>query len=189
VSEDAEFLAACADARHPLDVICPQRFADPMAPAIAAQRIGKKVDEAAIEAAMTEMAVASDVMIVEGVGGIMVPVTEGRTVLNWAGELGLPVVVVARPGLGTINHTLLTVGALRQAGVKVAGVVVNRYPAGTAPTVEETNPRVIEKWGKVPVLCLVPDEAVTAPRIGPGIRAAIDQVDWWGLAMGKRAKG
>jgi dethiobiotin synthetase len=194
VSEDAEFLAACADARHPLDVICPQRFAEPLAPAIAAQRIGKQVDEAAIEAAMTEMAAVSDVMIVEGVGGIMVPTGisaagEGRTVLNWAVELGLPAVVVARPGLGTINHTLLTVGALRQASVKVAGVVINRYPAGTAPMVEETNPRVIEKWGKVPVLCLVPDEPVTAPRIGPGIRAAIDQVDWWGLAMGKRAKG
>jgi dethiobiotin synthetase len=189
VSEDAEFLAACADARHPLDVICPQRFAEPLAPAIAAQRSGGRVDEAAIDSAIAEMAAASDVMVVEGVGGVMVPITEGRTVLDWAVELAIPTVVIARPGLGTINHTLLTVGALRQAGAKVAGVVINRYPPGTAPTVEETNPRAIEKWGKVPVLCLVPDEPVTAPRIGPGIRAAIDQVDWWGLARGKRAKG
>jgi dethiobiotin synthetase len=194
VSEDAEFLAACADARHPLDVICPQRFAEPLAPAIAAQRSGEKVDESAIDAAIWEMAAVSDVMVIEGVGGVMVPTGtseagEGRTVLNWAVEWGVPAVVVARAGLGTINHTLMTVAVLRQAGVKVAGVVINRYPPGTAPVVEETNPRAIEKWGKVPVLCLVPEEAVTAPRVGPGIRAAIDQVDWWGLARGKRVKG
>ena len=61
----------------------------------------------------------------------MVPLDAKHTVLDLARWLQLPAVVVARPGLGTINHTLLTVNALRSAGVKVAGVVINRYPAGS----------------------------------------------------------
>ena len=83
-----------------------------------------------------------------------------------------------RPGLGTINHTLLTLGALRQHQVPVAGVVINRYPAEEASIAEETNIRAIEKWGKVPVLCVVPDEQVKERFLPPGITAAIDTVDW-----------
>jgi hypothetical protein len=66
----------------------------------------------------------------------------------------------------------------------VAGVVINRYPAGTPELAEETNPRAIEKWGKVPVLCLVPQEE--GKGLGPGIRAAVGQVDWDGLATKRR---
>ena len=95
--------------------------------------------------------------------------------------------VVARPGLGTINHTLLTVGALRGRGVEVAGVVVNRYPAETPGLAEETNPRAIEKWGKVPVLCLVPEvEGPMTPKLPEDVAAAIGTVDWAAKAgMGK----
>src|ERR1700722_15978150 len=128
VSEDAEFLAVCADSRHPLDLICPQRFAEPLAPAIAAQRAGQALDWDAIDRSLQEMCGGSDVMIVEGVGGIMVPMDTVSTLLQVAHWLQLPTVIVARPGLGTINHTLLTIGALRAAGVDVAGVVINRYP-------------------------------------------------------------
>src|SRR5438477_5591766 len=73
VSEDAEFLAHCADARHPLDLICPQRFAEPLAPAIAAERAGVSLDWTEIQRSLTQMSRSSDVMIVEGVGGIRVP--------------------------------------------------------------------------------------------------------------------
>jgi dethiobiotin synthetase len=188
ISEDAELLAACADAQHPLDVICPQRFAAPLAPALAAEAVGQVVDEASIDAAIAEMAAVSDVMVIEGVGGAMVPIAPKRTVLDWALELDAPTIIVARPGLGTINHTLLTVQALRNAGVVVAGVVINRYPSGTPGQAEETNPRAIERWGGVAVLCLVPDEPFIAPRLGPGIRNAVDQVDWSGLTQGRVAK-
>ena len=81
---------------------------------------------------MNMIARDSDVLIVEGVGGIMVPMDAKHTMLDVARWLKLPAVVVARPNLGTINHTLLTVDALRGAKVKVAGVVINRYPAETA---------------------------------------------------------
>jgi dethiobiotin synthetase len=180
VSEDAEFLAVCADAKHPLDLIAPLRYAEPLAPAIAAQRAGRPIDWFMLGNAIRLMSQSSDVMIIEGVGGIMVPMDEDHTVLDVAVALKIPAIVVARPGLGTINHTLLTVRALRSAGVQVAGVVVNRYPPDSAGIAEETNPRAIEHWGKVPVVCVVPDEPLAqAPlTLPPGIVAAIEQVDW-----------
>jgi dethiobiotin synthetase len=179
VSTDAEFLAHCADARHPLDLICPQRYAEPLAPSVAAERAGQPVDWSAVRRSIELICRDSDVLIVEGVGGVMVPLDERHTVLDLASWLGLPAVVVARAGLGTINHTLLTLHALRQVAT-VAGVVINRYPAETAGVAEETNPRMIDKWGRHPVLCIVPDEAVVGdpPSLPDAITAAIDPVDW-----------
>lgn len=182
VSEDAEFLAHHADARHPLDLICPQRYAEPLAPSVAARRAGRPLEWDAIDRSLRIMQQDSDVIVVEGVGGVLVPMDDRHTVLDMIGWLGLPTVVVARPGLGTINHTLMTVRTLRAAGVKVLGVVINRYPAEMPGVVEETSPREIERFGKVPILCTVPD--VTGPLIPTlpaDLTAAIDTVDWWGL--------
>lgn len=178
VSEDAEFLASCAESRHPLDQICPQRYAEPLAPAVAAQRAGQPVDWPVIDRSIQQMCVGSNVMIVEGVGGVAVPLDENTTVLHLANWLRLPAVVVTRPELGTINHTLLTLGALRSAGVQIAGVVINRYPAESASIAEETNPTAIEKWGGVPVLCIVPEEPIKRASVPVEVAAAIDMVDW-----------
>jgi len=188
VSEDAEILAHFADARFPLDVICPQCYAEPLAPAVAAQRAGKPLDWEAIDRSIAQMTGQSDVIVVEGVGGLMVPMDEHSTFREVARHLGLPAVVVARPGLGTINHTLLTLEALREARIPIAGVVINRYPAENAGIAEETNPRAIERWGKVPVLCLVPDEKVSGLDLPPGIVSAIDTVDWFQLASRGRSQ-
>jgi dethiobiotin synthetase len=179
VSTDAEFLAHCADAPHPLDLICPQRYAEPLAPAVAAERAGQPLDWSAVQRSLDIICRNSDVLLVEGVGGVMVPLDERNTVMNLFQWLRLPAVVVARAGLGTINHTLLTVSALRTVG-SVAGVVVNRYPAETAGVAEETNPRIIDKWSRAPVLCIVPNERVAplAKTLPPGITAAVDAVDW-----------
>ena len=185
VSEDAEFLAHCADARHPLDLICPQRYIEPLAPAVAAERAKQPLDWESIGRAIGLMSRHADVMIIEGVGGVMVPMDDKHTFLDVAEWLAVPTIVVARPGLGTINHTLLTLAALRSRGVSVAGVVINRYPTDTPPLAEETNPRAIEKWGKTPILCIVPQEHIptkpTAEPIPPGIAAAIGSVDWAGF--------
>ena len=177
VSEDAEFLAHCADARHPLDLICPQRYAEPLAPAVAAERAGQPVDWASVQRSIDLMARDSDVLIVEGVGGVMVPLDDRHTVLDLIGWLKLPAVVVTKPGLGTINHTVLTANALRPV-IKPAGIVVNRYPAEQAGVAEETNLRALEKWSRVPLLCVVPDETLPAIGLGPAITAAVDLVDW-----------
>jgi len=186
VSEDAEFLAHCADARHPLDLICPQRFAEPLAPAVAAERAGTSVDWEAIDRAIRLMSADSDVMIVEGVGGILVPIDQKHTVLDLAAWLGVSAIVVAKAGLGTINHTSLTLMTLRSRNVKVAGVVINRYPADTPGLAEETNLRAIEKWGKAPLLSIVPETAmskdIASQPIPPAIEDAIKMVDWARLA-------
>lgn len=178
ISEDAELLAAASDTHHPLDLICPNRYHEPLAPAVAARRARVPMDWEAVNRSIRLMSGDSDWMIVEGAGGVLVPTDEKHTMLDLIVALGVPAVVVARPSLGTINHTLLSVEVLRNAGVRVAGVVINRYPAESAGVAEETSPREIEKFGKVPVLSIVPDEMFTPPVIGPGVMAAIGQVDW-----------
>ena len=185
VSEDAEILAACADSSFSLDLICPQRYAEPLAPAVAAERAAKPIDWAMIQLAISEMAAHSEVMIVEGVGGVCVPMDHNFALIDVIQWLKIPAVVVARPGLGTINHTLLTVMALRAAQIPVAGIIINRYPAESASIAEETNLRVIETWAKAPVLAVVPDERFTPPKLPPGIVAAIDRVDWSGVTANR----
>jgi dethiobiotin synthetase len=182
VSEDAEFLAHFADTKFPLDMVCPQRYSEPLAPAVAAERARQPLDWRAIERSIDDMSRESDVMIVEGVGGLMVPMDAKHLFRDVAGWLSVPTVVVARPGLGTINHTLLTVEALRQANVPIAGVAINQYPAESASVAEESNPKAIEKWGKVKVLCLVPQEKLGGLQLPAGIVSAIETVDWGRLA-------
>jgi dethiobiotin synthetase len=178
VSPDAEYLAHWADSRHPLDVICPQRWAEPLAPAVAAERAKRPMDWSVVQSSFDILQRDSDVIVVEGVGGIRVPMDTEHTLLDAVKWLGLPALVVARPGLGTINHTLLTIDAIRSAGVPVLGVVINRYPTDTTDTATETNPKSIEKWGRTRVLCVGPDEPFDPPAMPAGVRAAVDPVDW-----------
>jgi dethiobiotin synthetase len=186
VSEDAEYLAHWAYAQFPLQTVCPIRYAEPLAPAVAAQRAGVPLDWSMLQASLNTMTSASDVMVVEGVGGIMVPMDDRHCVLDVVRWLGLPTVIVARAGLGTINHTLLTVNAIRSTGVVVAGVVINRYPTDMPDTATETNAAAIQKWAKTSVLALIPDEPFDPPELPQSIRSAIDTVDW--LQLAKLAK-
>ena len=187
VSEDAEFLASCADARFPLDMICPVRYREPLAPQVAADRAKQPVDYESIARSLTLMTRDSDIIIIEGIGGLMVPLDPKHTTLDLARWLNLPTVIVARPTLGTISHTLLTVEALRRASIPIAGVVINRYPAESASIAEESNPRYIEKHAKVPILAIVPDEpALNRPPLPASITSPIDMVDWSSLCSASR---
>jgi dethiobiotin synthetase len=179
VSEDAELLASCCDSPFPLDMIAPIRYSEPLAPAVAAERAKEPPDWSAAQRSLELMQRDSDVIIVEGVGGIMTPLDNKHTALDLAKWLGLPTIIVARPSLGTINHTLLTIDALRRGNVKVAGVVINRYPAESASVAEETNPRAIEKWGKTNILAIVPNiPTLRRPPLPGGLLAPIEAVDW-----------
>jgi len=192
VSTDAEFLAACADSRRPLADITPVRYASALAPNVAAGREGHPVDLDAIFEAYARLQGAADAVIVEGVGGLLCPISDELWVVHFARMAGLPVVIVARAELGTINHTLLTVHAARSAGLRVAGVVVNRYRAdreppavyGDAELAMLTNPDQIAQRGQVTVLALVPedpDSSVEQARLGADVRSAVDRVDWEGI--------
>lgn len=106
--------------------ICPWRFADPVSPDMAARRAGRVVPfDEVVEFCRREMAAADVPLLIEGVGGAMVPLDERRTVRDWIVALGLPAIVVCGGYLGAISHTLCTIEALRVAGVVVAKVVVN----------------------------------------------------------------
>ena len=187
VSPDAEFLAHCAETPHPLQTVCPVRYRQPLAPAVAADRERRPVDLDEIRAAFATISRTSDVTIVEGIGGLLVPITKRVLVADLAAEFGLPLVIVARPGLGTINHILLTVEAARQRELPIAAVVINRYDAHAATLAEETNPAVIATHARVPAPTVVPEDKRTDPAKGQPGPAVIDALrranvrKWCGL--------
>jgi dethiobiotin synthetase len=186
VSRDAEFLAACAESRRPPEEIVPVRLAEPLAPNVAAARAGVAVDLPAIFAAYGRLAQGPGrAIVVEGVGGLLCPITDEFWVVHLAKMMRLPLVIVARAGLGTINHTLLTVHAARSAGLAVAGVIVNRYDPGAVDISIQTNPGQIAARGNVPVLALVgddPESSVEDVRLGPAVLDAVARVDWRRIA-------
>lgn len=149
VSEDGKLLQKAA--RLPKSAytgIVPIHFKQPLAPYVAAWTEGK-VDLPKVEKAYRNAKTSCDFLIVEGVGGVQVPIAENFFVTNWMKRWKLPVLVVARAGLGTINHTLLTVEALRRRKIKVMGVLVNGYKGKTIA--ERTNVKALKKLLKVPV--------------------------------------
>jgi dethiobiotin synthetase len=187
VSEDAEFLAAAADAPHPLDLICPQRLAYPnLPPAVAAERAGAVIDWETINRAMRLMSRGSDGILIESPCLLGEPIDGKHLMLDAAKALAAPTIVVAKPGLASIGPTLSAVRLLKYADVRVAGVVINRYPAETSSVTDEINLRAVERWGKTSLLAVVPEEPFERPNLGKGIATAIDAVDWLTLARGGR---
>jgi dethiobiotin synthetase len=142
--KDAAFLRKASGTDDILGAVCPYRFDEPLAPAIAAQRAGKKVDTRLIVKIFKAIARQSDFTIVEGAGGLMVPLCGKYTFLDLAAELGLPLVIVGRAGLGTINHTVLTVEAARARGVAISGIILNHSTGNGVGAASETNPKAIE---------------------------------------------
>jgi dethiobiotin synthetase len=189
VSEDAEFLAHHADASFPLDIICPQRYAEPLAPAIAAERAKQPIDFSSIQRSINIMSAASDVMIVEGVGGVLVPLDPHHTVLDMIKWLALPVIIVARPSLGTINHTLLTLQTLRTANIPIAGIIINRFSTDSTDVAEQTNPAAIEKYGRTKILALIPPVTGSLiPSLPSDLLFPISQVDWPSILAPRRGE-
>lgn len=127
VSDDALLLCQAAGVSCSDDV-APYLLREPLAPAEAARIDGVKIDFACIKESYDRLAAVHDVVIVEGAGGLMVPLAGGLLVADLVRALGLSLLVVARPGLGTINHTVLTCFAAQQMGLGVAGVIVNNFP-------------------------------------------------------------
>jgi dethiobiotin synthetase len=132
------------------DEIAPYLYGPPVSPHLAAELAGEPIDPDLLRGAALAAAEGSDVLICEGVGGFLVPLTPDYLVRDLARELGMPVTVVASPGLGTINHTLLTIEAVRDAGLQVSRVVLSRWPE--APSLlEVSNRETISELGSVPV--------------------------------------
>jgi dethiobiotin synthetase len=152
VPADHELLGACAD--MPPEDVAPLRFGPPVSPHLAGELAGVAIDPAELVDLARATAAARGTLVAEGVGGLLVPLTsDGYLVRDLAVELGLPLVIAARPGLGTINHTLLTVAAARTAGLEVRGVVLTPWPDDPSP-MEASNRRTIAALGDVEVVTL-----------------------------------
>ncbi len=129
-------------------------YGPPVSPHLAAELAGVQPPSVASLSAWLRSACTPDeVLVIEGVGGLLVPLGPAGDVRDLAAELGLPLVIAARPGLGTINHTLLTIEAARSRGLKIAGVVLTPWPQRPG-TVEESNAETIARRGAVSVATL-----------------------------------
>jgi dethiobiotin synthetase len=130
-NSDAERLAASISDPSPIDLISPYRFTLPVAPLTAARAAGKPIDIGRIAATFRRVAQEQDVVLVEGVGGVMVPVSDKMDVRDVIASLRLPALIVGRAALGGVNHALLTVEALRQRGIPIIGIALNQLEAHT----------------------------------------------------------
>jgi dethiobiotin synthetase len=162
---DHERLRASARSRQAPADVAPYLFDPPMSPHLAAERAGVTVEPHSLRAAAHAAAAAGDVLVAEGVGGLMAPLAHDYLVRDLAADLGLPVVVAARPGLGTISHTLMTVECARVAGLEVRAVVLTPWPR--APTeIHHSNRETVSRLTGVEVTTL-PELDLQEPALEP----------------------
>jgi dethiobiotin synthetase len=174
---DHELLARVATVRQEPSDVAPLSFGPAVSPHLAAEMAGDTIEPHELAAAARSVGENADALVVEGVGGILVPLTPGYLVRDLAVELDLPLLIVARPGLGTINHTLLTIEAARAVGLDVAGVVMTPWP-GDPDEMMRSNKETIERFGSVTVTGL---PATTPGELGKaGAGLPID--DWMGTS-------
>lgn len=146
---DPALLSAAMDHQEPAEVIAPVRLGPPLSPYDAARLSGTAFDVDAVVAAVTHVAERHEVLLVEGVGGACVPLTEDVFLSDFIKLLGLPALVVARAQVGTINHSLLTVTALRTAGVHVEGMLFTRSSSGELALDERVGPETACRFSRV----------------------------------------
>ncbi len=131
------------------------KFKNPVAPYVAESAEGRKIDVHKLKEKVKFLSQKYDFLIVEGAGGISVPITKVKdkiyTYLDFVSELGLPSVIVSRAGLGTINHTFLTVSAMKNKGINLIGIVMNGFSKNMSLS-ERTNPTVIEEMTGLKVI-------------------------------------
>jgi dethiobiotin synthetase len=148
--------------------IAPYRYGPPASPHLAAALAGEEIDPERLRQAARDAAEGADAIVCEGVGGLLVPLSPTYLVRDLVANLGYPLVVVAAPGLGTINHTLLTLESARAAGLEVAAVVLNPWPEHPSE-IERDNRGTIAELGQVRVETL-PQLDLGSPSGWPPLR-------------------
>ena len=152
---DHELLRRASGSRQADDAIAPYRYGPPVSPHLGAELAGEAIDPGRLRAVAARAAAGADLLVAEGVGGFLVPLSSGYLVRDLAVDLGLAVVIAAPPGLGTINHTLLTLEAVRGAGLEVRAVVLTPWPSAPS-AIERSNRETIAVLGGVVVEGLGP---------------------------------
>ena len=177
VSQDALFMlkASGLESQVDLGLVNPICLRLAAAPNIAARDEGYKIDTAMIFKAYQQLQALYEFLLVEGAGGITTPITDDYLMFHLIKDLSLPIIIVARPGLGTINHTVLTIEFARQHGISVMGVIINDHPVDVdvddiqTGIVLQTNPDQIARLGETKILGIVPhDPAVDLDKCQVG---------------------
>lgn len=186
-SDDAEQLIEAVGGGIPLDRVAPILFEEPLAPPVAARRAGRLLTQTEVEArvarAIEAWEAVAEVLIVEGVGGLLCPLAEATTVADLAVWLDFPIVIVARRGLGTLNHALLTIEAARTRSLRVAGIVLNSPEPETDGPAEATNAEELSR--RLSGLAILAD---CAHGDGSTLLDTLDRIDWWGRVQPPRGR-
>ncbi|MFO0928446.1 MAG: dethiobiotin synthase [Gemmataceae bacterium] len=176
LADDARLLAAAAGETD-LRAVTPHVLLEPAAPPVAARLEGVRLEFADLIRAIERRSAGECRVLAEGVGGLLCPLTERETVADLAAAVQLPLLVVARRSLGTLNHTLLTVEVARQRGLRVVGVVVTETTP-VATVAERENAQELRLRLQVPLLAVVPHR----PGGYDGEIPALSAIDWWSLS-------
>jgi len=156
IPADGMFLKEIADMDESIDVITPIRFEKPLAPFPASEIEGIPADIEKIKKAFEKLSKKYDVIVVEGIGGLLVPINRNYFVLDLARDFRLPLIIVARTTLGAINHTLLTVSFAMKQGLNIAGIIFNYSQLPENNLAEKTSPEVVRQISPVPILGIFP---------------------------------
>jgi dethiobiotin synthetase len=154
---DIEFVQKVLGADYSLDVSCPYMFSDPVAPLVASMLVGERIDIKKIKDSYSRLSSDNDFVIVEGAGGLLVPILEDYFMSDLALDLDLPVLIVTRPNLGTLNHTFLTLESAKKRGLDVAGIVISNFPWDPGLP-EQTNPELILSMTGDNILGVIPND-------------------------------
>jgi dethiobiotin synthetase len=155
VSEDAELLKWASSSDAADTDIAPYLLKAPLAPSVAASMEGVTIKFDTIRQAYRRLEAQNDFVLVEGAGGLLVPLTEKLLITDLILSLQLPLIIVTRPNLGTINHTLLTCFCAKKLGIKVSGIIINQYPEKPGPA-EKYVPEMLAELSGTPVLGILP---------------------------------
>lgn len=153
---DGAFLKKMAQMEEPLNYITPSCFESPLSPFVASEMEGREVELRKIRDHFKRLTEKYDAIIVEGIGGLLVPIRKDYFVLDLIKEFELPIVVVARASIGTINHTLLTVNYAIKEGLNIAGIIINFSRSLEGNIAESTNPHAIQLLTNIPLIGVFP---------------------------------
>ncbi|HXC61512.1 MAG TPA: dethiobiotin synthase [Nitrospiria bacterium] len=153
---DTKILQWAAKTDDPLELVTPYRFHSPLAPFVAGRIERKRILPSKILRAYRRLKQRHSFILVEGIGGILVPITKKDCVLELIQLLKLPLLIVARSGLGTLNHTLLTVHQAREAGIPIVAIFLNTSRPQKQGLAEKTNPGILAELTGLPVFGPIP---------------------------------
>lgn len=172
--EDALYLKDMAQVQDSLNLVNIYALEYPLAPALAADLEGMKINPASIKEAAEQLLSRHELVIVEGVGGLLVPLNDIYFVADLARDLNLPLLIVARASLGTINHTLLTLSYAYGIGLEVIGLVLN-HASSAQGLAEAFNPMALRLWSQAPLLGVIPFlPDLSIPLIKQAIKENLD---------------